>query len=173
MKNKELNPFSILCDSYADEAAQFYDKLIRKVEFGIRNTNTIGQTKRRLLKCAFAYLCMDYIHEVADIYPNEDIPLFIEEMHLENHLPAIYYIMGQEGIKWEIDTFPKASEIDEELFFELMQDYKRWWGRRIKKAYPLGTNFYDLFADNIFGEHAPTGIDAASKAMNFIDDLIK
>ena len=170
--NPTNNPFEILLDTYQEESGKFYIKVLRQVKF-VPPLSSVGQTKQRLLKCAFAYLCMEYLNKVSGDMYYDDLPLFIEEMGLRRKLPEVYYLMGEENIKWELETVVEPNQIDEELFFELIQKYIKWWGTQMNEKYPPNTNFYALFSDNIFGEDGgPYGIDVASKAMNYIDDLI-
>lgn len=171
--NPTNNPFRILLDTYQEESEEFYIKVLKQVKY-VSPLSSVGQTKQRLLKCAFAYMCMEYLNTVNDDMYFDDLPLFIEEMALEKKLPEIYYLMGKENIKWELAEALETNQINEGLFFDLIQVYIKWWGKEIKDKYSANTNFYALFSDNIFGENeGPYGIDVANNAMEYIDSLIR
>lgn len=164
------SPFDILLQANQENAQSFYHKTLKEVGSSVTLSNEVEFLKQRLLRCAFAYLCMDYIHHVEGVYPHDDIPLFIEEMQLASKSPHIYYLFGQENIKWEINTSPKPDKIDAIQFEELMLIYKQWWATQIRHKYADDLSIVELFGENIFGNDAPDGVKALENAMSFVSN---
>jgi hypothetical protein len=166
-KNKVRNAFDVLLDAYQGESRRFYIKLLKQLEIQ-KPTIRVLKVRHKLMEYAFAYLCMDYLERVGDYYPHEDIPLFIEEMGLNQHLPEIYLLMLKEGIPVEIDDI---ETLHPGYFEDLIIKYRKEWGRLLKAKYKNEVQLMAVFSDGIFGKNAPYGFEVADRAMGFVQEL--
>lgn len=128
------SPFDILLDSYSTECKALYEKLYRKVEphflKGKPSFAEIG-----LKKSAFAYLCVDYLSSVDDMYTMDDFNYFIEEAGFINRRDEIFYLIGKENIEWKVEYDVDDNDVLPIMLEELILKYKEWWKVQISNLY--------------------------------------
>ena len=128
---EDKSPFEILFSTDGESIEDWFDSLIDDIIIP-KPAYSVGDTKKRILKCAFAVLCKHVIEEAHGNYPYTDFQELIRETNLKQWQRQSWYLFGAEGIKWEEDY-----EFNEDPFELMMEDlikrYVYWWSEYIRK----------------------------------------
>lgn len=152
-----------MLDAYESESEEYFDKLSEGLPEFQTTDDEILLLKQSLLKSAFALICGQYMHRVMSYYEFEDIPMLFDEMGYSKQQEACYYLMGKEGVEWDMEEpalswyTPFAGMLE-----ELLYKYRNWWMKEV--IIPSD------FIDGIFGDDVETGIDAWSNSESFFND---
>lgn len=169
------NPFNILLDQYAEECDALCESLFRKME-PHHLKGKASYAEKRLKRSAFAYLCVDYLSSIEDMYTMDDFDYFIGEAGLINRRDEIFYLIGKENIEWKLEyDIDQDDDGDEHdvmpiMLEELILKYKQWWKDEISNLYKTDMDILELFGESIFKDGGPSGIDVAGKALNFVQE---
>ena len=159
---KNNDPFDLMLDAYVGESSELFDKLSKDLPEFQETDNEVELASQAMRETAFAYLCMDYMRIVAGYAEHEDFPLVCEEMGFEESKDAFFYLMGKEGVEWDMSESslygysPFVSMLE-----SLMYQYISWWKKDVIVP--------DEFIESIFGDDPPTGIDAWGSSQSFFN----
>jgi hypothetical protein len=163
------NPFEVLLNEYKSESESLCYLLEKKI--GI-DADRMHPRKNDAMRSAFAFICMDYLEVVADVYPNEDFTLFCDGVGFGFDKLYYHYLLGAEHITWEIEH---EEYDDPDTFISIMESlilhYRNWWGEQLKSKMS-NQELIKLFSDTIFEGDPPSGdMDMFEKVNRFFDDL--
>lgn len=114
MKNNK--PFSILLDVYNTECFNLYT-MIGSL-FNYPKIEAEENLEGKLYASAFTYLCSSYLNASVDMYEQDDLDVFIEEMNfLPDALELAQLQKDSHTINWEPEDFS-------EIVWVLIKDYQ-------------------------------------------------
>jgi hypothetical protein len=157
------NPFNILLDAYNTEAENLFEQYRLGLPEFSATEDEIQLLAQDLKRSAFAMICMQYLHRICEYRTYEDYPEFFMEMGYNEKLEACFYLMGSEGVEWDMSepSFRNYSPFDA-MLEELLYKYRKWWMKEVIDPAE--------FIEEIFGDNAPSSVDVWS-SQSFFEDF--
>ena len=156
------NPFSIVMDAYEDEAEKLFNEYAEVLPDFEDTDDEILKLKQKFIRSAFAVICMQFLSQEAGYSPYEDMPEFFNRMGFKDQSDACFYLMGQEGVEWDMSESSLRNYTPfDSMLEDLLYKYRNWLLKeRIEPS---------EFIEGIFGDNEPSDFDSWG-AQSFFND---
>lgn len=153
--------FNAALEEYIGESRHAYENLLGSFISNPRDGTSVSILKVKLIRASFAWLCMRYTVHVKDSRSLSSCKSLFESQKLyDTDIATVFYLLGQEGVKWEnpvVNSNTSAGEIKRIRRAEMLEElvtvnYLELWKKSLYEKFDTHFQISEYFIRNLFGE---------------------